>query len=129
MVGSLEFARNRSDFSGDTWNWYMISIYQLGNLNSGKYISASTTTVSVSSDAQTVSVPGFACNTLGGTAGGGDSFFYLLYDYNYCNLVIQENTTGQQRSGTVTINAEPACDSSSGWITPKTLTITVTQLG
>lgn len=127
LVGSLEFAQNRGDFTGSTWNWYQVSIRQLGNLNTGKYISATTTTITASSAAQTVTVPGFACNTFWGGAEYFGGFYRVLYGYDYCTIIFEENTTGQQRSDTYTIEAEPVCDDGTGWLTPKTLSITVTQ--
>lgn len=127
LVGSLQFAQNRGDFTGSTWNWYQVAIRQLGNLNTGKYISATTTTITASSAAQTVSVPGFACNTLWGGVYSYGTFCDASYGYDGCNIIFKENTTGQQRSYTFEINAEPVCDDGTGWLTPKTLTLTITQ--
>lgn len=130
-IGVLQFARSRGDFSGDTWNWYQILIRQLGNLDTGKYISATTTTITASSAAQTVSVPGFACNTFFTTYYPDPIpdplFFNTMYAHDYFDITFEENTTGRQRSYTLIVNAEPVCDDGTGWDTPKTISLNITQ--
>ena len=105
----------------------LIIFQQLGNVTTGKYISAATTSFTVTNEGGTFTTP-FGANVNTWSQYNNMFFYDVLADRMSGSLTfsVHPNTTGQSRVGVLTVYMR-TCDSPGEWDTPNTLFIEVHQ--
>ncbi len=108
---------------------YSIRVSQYGNVTTGKYFTAATTTIVAGSSAERFYIPANANVPIGAsgyTGGPGVSWAFAGRDENYMYIETKQNTSGNQKQETVDMYFT-GCDTSGAWDTSSSLTVTVTQ--